>query len=70
MPLARFIREQGRLKGWLAEQMGCGRERMSRILSGERSMTLEEAAKAASALGVPIEALLPVPAETFEGGGS
>ena len=70
LPLARIIREQGRLKGWLAEKLGCGPERLSRILSGERSMTLEEAAKAASALGVPIEALLPVPAETFEGGGS
>ena len=70
LPLARIIREQGRLKGWLAEKLGCGPERLSRILSGDRSMTLEEAAKASAALGVPIEALLPVRAETFEGGGS
>ena len=59
LPLARIVREQGRLKGWLARQMGIGPERMSRILSGEREMTLSEAGRAAAALGVPVEAFLP-----------
>ena len=58
-PLARLIREQGRLKGWLAKEMGCDRSRLSRILSGDRSMTLTEAARAARALNVPIETFLP-----------
>lgn len=64
-PLARVVREQGRLKGWLAEQMGIGPFRLSRLLSGERSLTLEEAAKAARALGVPMETFLP---EDTDGG--
>lgn len=59
--LARVVREQGRLKGWLAEQLGIGAWRLSRLLSGERSLTLEEAAAAARALGVPIETFLEVP---------
>lgn len=57
-PLARVVREQGRLKGWLAERIGCGPERLSRLLTGERSLTLEEASRAAIALGVPIETFL------------
>lgn len=55
--LARLIREQGRLKGWVAEQMGISRERLSRILSGA-AITLPEAAAAARALHVPIETFL------------
>lgn len=54
-PIARLVREQGRIKGWLAKQIGCDRSRLSRILSGERTMTVEEAARAARALGVPME---------------
>lgn len=57
-PLARLIREQGRLKGWVATQLGCGPERLSRLLSGERELTLSEAAAAARVFGVPIETFL------------
>lgn len=57
--LARVIREQGRLKGWVAEQLGIGAYRLSRLLSGEREMTLREADAAARALSVPIETFLP-----------
>jgi len=62
-PLARIVREQGRLKGWLADRIGCGPERLSRLLTGERSLTLEEASKASRALGVPIETFLEGEAE-------
>lgn len=62
-PLARIVREQGRLKGWLAERIGCGPERLSRILTGERALTLDEAAKAAKVLGVSLEDLLESEAE-------
>lgn len=62
-PLARIVREQGRLKGWLAGRMGCGPERLSRILSGERQMTLAEASRASEALGVPITTFLESEAE-------
>lgn len=58
-PLARFIREQGRLKQWVAEQIGCGPQRLSRLISGERSLTLKEAALAAQIFGVDIEELVP-----------
>lgn len=57
-PLARLVREQGRLKGWVADQLGISRSRLSRLLTGERQLTLEEAAAAARAFGVPIETLL------------
>lgn len=57
-PLARVVREQGRLKSWLADQMGIGAFRMSRLLTGERKLTLEEAATAARVLNVPIETFL------------
>lgn len=57
-PLARLVREQGRKKGWIAGEIGIGYERLSRILSGEREMTLVEASRAALALGVSIETFL------------
>lgn len=62
--LARLIREQGRLKGWVADQMGVSVYRLSRLLTGEREMTLKEAAKAAEVFEVPVEAFL------LEGAGS
>lgn len=58
-PLARYIREQGRLKGWLAAQIGVDRSRLSRLISGETTFRLDEAARAARALGVDIDELLP-----------
>lgn len=57
--LARLVREQGRFKGWLAGELGISVFRLSRLLSGEREMTLREAARAAEILGVPIETFLP-----------
>lgn len=56
--LERLRREQGRLKGWLAREMGIDRWRLSKLLSGEREMTLREAQRAAAALGVGIETFL------------
>lgn len=65
--LARIVRTQGRVKGWVAERMGVGSVRFSRLLSGEREITLAEAALAAEALGVAVEDLLPAaPAATKE----
>jgi len=60
--LARLIREQGRMKGWVAQQLGCDPSRLSRLIAGRRSMTLSEAARAAALFGVPIETFVP-PAE-------
>ena len=57
--LGRLIREQGRVKGWVAEQLGCDPSRLSRLISGARSMTLVEAARAAALFGVPIETFVP-----------
>lgn len=55
--LARLIREQGRLKGWLAEQMGISPERLTRLLRGA-TITLPEAAAAARALNVPLDTFI------------
>lgn len=55
--LRRLIREQGRLKGWLAEQMSISPDRLTRILGGA-AMTLDEAVGAARALDVPIETFI------------
>lgn len=57
--LGRLIREQGRIKGWVAEQLGCDPSRLSRLIAGTRSMTLVEAARAAALFGVPIETFVP-----------
>ncbi|MBI5289922.1 MAG: helix-turn-helix transcriptional regulator [Chloroflexi bacterium] len=57
--LGRLIREQGRLKGWVAEQLGIGPERLSRLISGERELTLREAARLAEIFGVAIETFVP-----------
>ena len=54
-PLARLIREQGRLKQWVAEQLGVGRDRVTRLAAGDTRMTLEEAVKLADVFGVPPE---------------
>lgn len=53
------------MKGWLAREIGINPVRLSRLLSGERELTLEEADRAARALGVALEDLLPAaPAAT------
>lgn len=57
--LGRLIREQGRLKGWVAEQLGIGPERLSRLISGERELTLREAARLAEIFGVEITVFVP-----------
>lgn len=54
----RLCRAQGRRKGWLAGQLGIGPERLSRLISGERRLTLEEAAKLAAIFGVEITEFL------------
>ncbi len=57
--LARLIREQGRLKGWVAEQLGIPPERLSRLISGERELKVSEAARLAEIFGVGIETFVP-----------
>lgn len=54
-PLARVIREQGRRKGWVSKQAGISIFRLSRLISGQRAMRLDEAQSLARVLGVPVE---------------
>lgn len=62
-PLARVVREQGRVQRWLAEHARVDETRLSRLLSGERRMHAGEAVRLARVLGVPVEDIVP-------GGGS
>lgn len=60
-PLGRVIREQGRLKQWVAEQLGVGRDRVTRLVSGEVSMTVDEAVRLGEILSVDPTTFLPAP---------
>jgi plasmid maintenance system antidote protein VapI len=62
--LATLIREQGRLKGWVAARLGCGPERMARLIAGEREMSLAEAVRLGEIFGVAPESFL-----AHDGGG-
>jgi antitoxin component HigA of HigAB toxin-antitoxin module len=57
--MRRLLREQGRMKGWLAEQMGIPRDRLTNILKGTTELRFNEVVKAAEALNVPVETFLP-----------
>lgn len=48
------------MKGWVAKQLGIPQDRLSRLINGERELTLAEAAKLAEIFSVPIETFLPV----------
>ena len=61
-PVARLVREQGRQKQWVARQIGVSPSEMTRILRGDRVLTLPQAQRLAQALGVTIEDLAPADA--------
>ncbi|HRI06492.1 MAG TPA: helix-turn-helix transcriptional regulator [Nannocystaceae bacterium] len=61
-PVARLIREQGRQKQWVARQIGVSPSEMTKILRGDRVLTLPQAQRLAQALGVTIEDLAPTDA--------
>lgn len=61
-PVARLIREQGRQKQWVARQIGVSPSEMTKILRGDRVLTLPQAQRLAQALGVTIEDLAPADA--------
>ena len=55
-----YLRETGRSKSWLAEQMNLSRQRVGEILKGRGNMTLESVRQLERATGLT---LLEVPAE-------
>lgn len=57
----RLCREQGRVKGWVASQVGIGQERLSRLIAGEREISAREAAAFARVFDVPVETFIPAP---------
>jgi plasmid maintenance system antidote protein VapI len=57
-PLARLIEERGLRKGWVAKRLGISASGMSRLLYGERRMTLDEGVRLADLLGVDVRELL------------
>lgn len=61
-PVARLIREQGRQKQWVARQIGVSPSEMTKILRGDRVLTLPQAQRLAQALGVTIEDFAPTDA--------
>lgn len=58
-PLARLIREQGRLKGWIAAQIGVSRDRITRLAAGEATLRPDEIVALARLFAVPVETFLP-----------
>lgn len=64
-PVARLIREQGRLIGWVAKTAGMTRDRLDTVRGGGVP-TLTEALRLAEIFGVEIGELLP--AAEREGG--
>lgn len=57
-PIARLIDERGLRKGWVAEKLGISPSSLSRLIWGERRMTLDEGLKLAEILGVDVRELL------------
>lgn len=51
--LAEVLEEQGRSVTWFCRRMNCDRSLYYRILSGERTATLDFQLKSAALLGVP-----------------
>lgn len=66
-PVARLVREQGRQKQWVARQIGVSPSEMTKILRGDRVLTLPQAQRLAQALGVAIEDLAPTDAPVEAG---
>lgn len=54
-------RHQGRLKGWICEQMGWSRDTYQRISAGERDLTVSEAVRLGEVLAVDPATFLPTP---------
>lgn len=59
--IGRLCREQGRQKRWVAEQLGISPARLSRLIAGDITLRLQEAALLAEIFGVPIETFVPRP---------
>jgi len=49
-----IIRRKGFRMGWVADQLGIAPSYLSRLLSGDRRMTVEWAQRLADVLGVPL----------------
>ena len=54
-----LLGRQDKSQRWLSEQTGIGAPGLSRRLKGERDFNLDELSSIATALGVPLSALLP-----------
>lgn len=52
--LAAVLKSQGRHQRWLAKQLGLHESYLSRVISGEKTLSIEQAERAASLLGVPL----------------
>lgn len=59
--IGRLCHEQGRQKRWVAAQMGISPWRLSRLIAGDITLRLHEAARLAEIFGVPIETFVPRP---------
>lgn len=57
--LERLIREQGRKKWWVADELRVSYQRVRTICANPERMTATEAARAAKAFGVPLSTFLP-----------
>lgn len=57
-PIARLIDERGLRKGWVAEKLGISASSLSRLIYGDRRMTLDEGVRLAELLGVDVRELL------------
>ncbi len=52
--LAKILKSQGRHQRWLAAQIGVHESHLSRVISGEKTLTHEQAEKASWLLQVPL----------------
>lgn len=52
--LAPILKSQGRHQRWLAKQLGIHESYLSRVISGEKSLSADKAERAAVLLGVPL----------------
>lgn len=59
--IGRLCHEQGRQKRWVADQLGISPWRLSRLIAGDITLRLHEAARLAEIFGVPIETFVPRP---------
>lgn len=58
--LDRVLTEQGRLRSWLADEVGVSRSLITMIAKGQRSVSRELGERIATAIGVPFFVLFDV----------